>query len=108
MFRDRLASSRVGQSIKEACKAIQWRLRNKKGRRKGRKTIPGLDVNEWATARLLVLGKSTESKRVLEAWTHRWQASAKPDTWDRVLRPPDHKVLKLHASLQKAESSALV
>ena len=66
-FRDRLASSRVGQSIKEACKAIQRRLRNKKGRRKGRKTIPGLDVNKWATTRLLVLGKSTESKSVLKA-----------------------------------------
>jgi len=28
--------------------------------------------------------------------------------WDRILRPPDPKILKLHSGLQKAESSALV
>jgi hypothetical protein len=107
-FRARLASSQVGQSIQDACRVIQQRLRNKKGRRKGRKPIPGLGVDEWANTRLLGLGKSTESKRVLEAWTRRWQASIKPDSWDRVLRPPDPKVLELHSRLHKAESSALV
>ena len=38
----------------------------------------------------------------------RGQSSTKPNTWDRVLRPPDPKVLKLHSGLRKAESSALV
>ena len=32
----------------------------------------------------------------------------KPDAWDRVLRPPDPKILKLHVGLRKAESSAPV
>jgi len=54
------------------------------------------------------LGETTEIKRVLKAWTRRWQASTRPDTWDRVLRPPDPKVLKLYLGLRKAESSALV
>jgi hypothetical protein len=64
--------------------------------------------DEWTKARVLDLGKSTETKRVIEAWTRRWQANTKPDTWDRVLRPPDPKVLKLHLGLRKAESSVLI
>jgi hypothetical protein len=107
-FRDRLANSRVGQSIQEACKVIQRRLRNKKGRRRGYRPIPSLFKDDWARTRSSDLGKSTESKRVVEAWIRRWQASTKPDTWDRILRPPDPKVLKLHSGLHKAESSALV
>ncbi len=107
-FRSRLADSQVGQSIQEAYKVIQRRLRNKKGRRRGYRPNPGLLKNEWAKNRLSDLGKTTESKRVIEAWTRRWQTSIKPDIWDRVLRPPDPKVLKLHSGLRKAESSALV
>jgi hypothetical protein len=107
-FRDRLANSQVGQSIQEACKVIQRRLRNKKGRRRGYRPIPSLFKDDWARKRSSDLGKSTESKRVVEAWIRRWQASTKPDTWDRILRPPDPTVLKLHSGLYKAESSALV
>jgi hypothetical protein len=62
----------------------------------------------WARARAQHLGEATEGKRVLEAWRHRWQSSARPNAWDRVLRPPDPKVLKLYSSLRKAESSALL
>jgi hypothetical protein len=107
-FRERLASSPVGQLIQEACKVIQRRLRNRKGRRRGYRPIPSLAKDGWAKARLLDLGETTEIKRVLKAWTRRWQASTRPDTWDRVLRPPDPKVLKLHTGLRKAESSALI
>ncbi len=107
-FRDRLANSQVGQSIQRACKVIQQRLRNKKGRRRSHRPIPGQASDEWARIRSLDLGKSTEKERVIEAWTRRWQASTKPDVWDRILRPPDPKILKLHSGLQKAESSALV
>ena len=107
-FKDRLANSQVGRSIQEACRVIQRRLRNKKGRRRGYRPIPSLASDEWARTRSLDLGEPTEGKRVLEAWTRRWQASARSDAWDRVLRPPDPKVLKLHSGLRKAESSALV
>ena len=108
-FRDQLANSQVGQSIQEACKVIQRKLRNKKGRRRGYRPIPSLVKDDWAKARLLNLGDSTEIKRTTEAWTRRWQAgTTKPDTWDRVLQPPDPKILKLHSGLHKAESSALV
>jgi hypothetical protein len=94
--------------IQEACRVIQRKLRNKRGRRRGCRPIPSLAQDEWARSRARRLGGAIESKRVLEAWICRWQASTKPDTWDRVLRPPDPQVLKLHAGLQKAESSALV
>jgi len=107
-FRDQLASSPIGQSIQHACRTIQRRLRNKRGRKRGHRPTPGLARDEWAKARASDLGKPTESKRVLEAWKQRWQSSARPDSWDRVLRPPDPKVLKLHSGLHKAESSALV
>ena len=66
-FRDRLANSQVGQAIQEACKVIQRRLRNKKGRRRGYRPIPSLFKDDWAKTRLLDLGKSTKSKRVVEA-----------------------------------------
>jgi hypothetical protein len=66
-FRDRLANSKVGQLIQEACRVIQRRLRNKKGRRKGYRPIPSLASNEWARTRALDLRESTEGKRVLEA-----------------------------------------
>ena len=107
-FRDRLANSQVGQSIQQASKAIQKRLRNKKGRRRGHRPIPGQTKDEWARTRALDLGKSTEKERVTEAWTRRWQASTKPDAWDRILRSPDQEIIKLHSSLRKAESLALV
>src|SRR4051794_22735705 len=67
-----------------------------------------LAKDEWSMTRSSNLNQLTESKRVVEAWTRRWQANIKPDTWDRVLRPPDSKILKLHSGLRKAESSALV
>ena len=108
-FRGKLASSPVGQSIQDACKAIQRRLRNKKGRRRGHRPVPSVSRDEWARTRALDLAQTSENKRVLAAWMRRWQSGvARPDTWDRVLRPPDPKVLKLHAGLRKAESSALV
>ncbi len=107
-FRDRLANSPVSQSIQQACKAIQRRLRNKRGRRKSHRPIPSLASDKWARTRAQHLGGATDGKRVLEAWKRRWQSSARPDAWDRVLRPPDPKVLKLYSSLRKAESSALV
>jgi hypothetical protein len=107
-FREKLANSQVGQTIQEACKVIQRRLRNRKGRRRGYRPIPSVAKDSWAEARRSDIGESTESKRVLEAWVRRWQASTRPDTWDRVLRPPDPKILKLHIGLRKAESSALV
>jgi len=46
VFRGRLASSWIGQLIKEVYKVIQWRLQNKKGHRKGRKSIPGLEMDK--------------------------------------------------------------
>jgi hypothetical protein len=107
-FRNRLANSPVGQSIQEAYKVIQQRLWNKRGRQRGYRPTPSLAKDEWAKTRSLDLGKATEDKKVLEAWSRRWQANRKPDTWDRVLRPLDPTVLMLHSSLRKAESSALV
>lgn len=107
LFRDRLANSQAGKAIQEACRGIQRRLRNKKGRRQSHREIPSLAKDKWAEERILDLGENTESKRVLEAWVRRWLAG-KPDTWDRVLRPPDSKVLRLHTGLCKAESTALV
>ena len=107
-FRERLAGSQVGQTIQEMCKVIQRKLRNKRGRRKALRPVPGAALDEWARTRSSDLGKATERKRMLEAWLRRWQATARPDSWDRVLRPPDPKVLKLHSGLRKAESSALV
>src|SRR6187402_1977695 len=92
-FRERLASSKVGQSIQEACKAIQRRLRNKKDRRRGYRPTPDVAKDEWADARSRDLDtpfnpeQTTETKRVVRAWRRRWQGSLKPDTWDRVLRP---------------------
>jgi hypothetical protein len=107
-FRERLANSLVGQLILEACRVIQRRLRNKRGRQRGPRPVPSLAIDRWARSRTTDLGKPTESKRVLEAWTRRWQTNLRPDAWDRVLRPPDPKVLKLHTGLRKAESSALI
>jgi hypothetical protein len=107
-FRERLAGSQVGQTIQEMCKVIQRKLRNKRGRRRALGPVPGAALDEWARTRSSDLGKDTERKRMLEAWSRRWQATARPDSWDRVLRPPDPKVLKLHSGLRKAESSALV
>ena len=66
-FRDRLANSQVGRSIQEACRVIQRRLQNKKGRRRGYRPIPSLASDEWARTRSLDLGEPTEGKRVLEA-----------------------------------------
>ena len=77
-FRDRLANSQVGRSIQEACKVIQRRLWNKKGRRRGYRPIPSLAKDDWAKTRALDLEKPIESKRTMEAWIYRWQATVSP------------------------------
>jgi hypothetical protein len=78
-FRDRLANSPVSQLIQQACKAIQRRLRNKRGRQKSHRPIPSLASDKWARTRAQHLGGATEGKRVLEAWKRRWQSSTRPD-----------------------------
>src|SRR3979411_2737943 len=50
-FRDRLASSPLGQSSHDACRIIQRRLRNKRGRRRAHRPTPDLAKDEWARAK---------------------------------------------------------
>jgi hypothetical protein len=101
-------------------KAIQARIKSRKGRRAKNK-IPAWGWKKaWAKEREQGIQSScptqraaTERQRVLAAWRDRWQAQEaqrqnKPDYWDQIKRQPDQAVLQLHKGLRKAESTIII
>jgi hypothetical protein len=118
-FQERLANTKVGQFIENACSTIQARIGNRRGRKTTRKITIGEQRKEWAGkwANWTQQGLSTrqatlEKQRVLETWKIRWYAQgAQRQTqwyWDQIKRPLDPTILQLHKYLRKAESAMLV
>jgi hypothetical protein len=90
-FQDRLAGSEVGQIIQKACKAIQTRIKNRKGRKAKDRTPAWGQGRAWAERRKQEIQSNcptqqtaTEKQKVLAAWKSRWlaqeaQRRGKPD-----------------------------
>jgi hypothetical protein len=110
----------VGQLIEKACRTIQNRIRNRRGRKKAQKASIGEQRQEWAEKRAEWILQNhptqrlvSEKQKVLAAWKSRWQAQetqrqSRQDYWDQIKRPPDPTILQLHKNLHKAESAILI
>lgn len=78
-FQARLAGSRVQQFIGNACKQIQARIRNTRGRKVAQKRTVVEYKKEWARGRENRTQErqpdrpiASEKKRLLAAWRERW------------------------------------
>jgi hypothetical protein len=107
----------VGQLIERACKAIQTRIKGRKGRRAKDKTPAWGQKRAYAKKRTQEVQGShptqtaTEKQKVLAAWRNRWrvqEAQRQSNYWDQIKRPPDSPVLQLHMGLRKAESTMVI
>ena len=107
-FQTRLQESPVYQQIQKACQVIVRRTRVK-ARQRDKYRTSGEARKEWAAARDQAIGGDQVSRKakLLRAWETRWNTLPRT-TWDQIKRPPEKRVLQLHAKLQKAESSMLV
>jgi hypothetical protein len=115
-FQERLDNSPVGQLVRNSCAAIQRKLRQRGKRRSSPfPKTPGQERNNWAKE---WKGTSRTTKDALRIhWRTRWQQqqearlrNSTPANHGRIQSepPPDPKVLKLHKTLRKAESSLLI
>jgi hypothetical protein len=107
-FQTQLQESLVYQQIQKACQVIVRRTKVK-ARQRDKYRTSGEARKEWAVARDQALGGDQVSRKakLLRAWEARWN-TLPHTTWDQIKRPPEKRVLQLHAKLRKAESSMLV
>lgn len=114
-FQERIENSAIGQQIRNACESIKRKLKKRRRRRNGPEpATPGQKRGEWA--------KSWKQNRsikqaVSKHWQERWKSQQRDRLINATLRrrgriksekPPDSRVLKLHKTLKKAESTMLI
>jgi len=127
-FHKRLEESGQAAAIRQACDAITWRLRSRRGRQTARKPTLGKLRNQWTDAWTKqakdLLGAEqprqhqqrpracpAPSQAVLAHRKSRWKAKESRADRDRGIDAsagPSQARLKLHDKLQKAESAVLI